>query len=154
MKSALFVLLALGLVGCATSIPADSPRLPLVQDVLVPMLGHVGLVNQHCTHQPDGSCKWDLVEYDLNSSDVRDELRSLKMTCMIGDEVYLPDQARPGLSRQTYTAPSCFLFFCGAPTLATDDYIPISDTQRLIDGRTVCYSYPQYGIGETFGGAE
>lgn len=138
------------LLLAACSSPAKEYPLPaLAKQILHPLAASEGLFTTHCKRDEKGDCKWEMLHYDLSSAEVRHHLRDLKFICKVNGDIYRIAYDRPGLIRESYRQ-ACFLFICGKREEVVLDYIPMTENQKLLDARTVCFSFAQYPIKETF----
>jgi len=102
MRSILFVLALLALlllVNCTTK--PIYHRGPLKEQVLRPRTGYEGrLTNKRCIERKKYSeecLKFDVVEYDLNRTGVRNLLRDLKFVCNVRGARFVPCEKSTGI---------------------------------------------------------
>lgn len=92
-----------------------------------------------------GKCSHvDTVEYDFRDAAVRARFVELNFVCELGGRRYKIDPDAPQFVRYQRRR-KCWLF-CPEETLKVEP-VPLSDTQRLLDGALTCYSERTYPSG-------
>lgn len=139
IRSLVLAALILLIPGCAGK-PIEYTRQPLRDKILRPYPGKVGLIEEACKRDEDGNCVYSFEEYDLNDRATRMRLRDAGFVCNVAGTVYRVAQEKAGLVLERHDQ-KCFLAFCGKSKEVEIDFIPITNTQRLLDARTVCFSH-------------
>lgn len=122
-----------------------NPHAPLYKQIVRMRVGHKGLTHQICAEKDWlGRCqKFDLIEYDLNSAEIRKGFVDLQFICLIAGSRYKIDLDQPRFIRiKRYRE-----WFLGPEKTVVEKQISYSNTQFLINGATFCYSEKAYPDG-------
>lgn len=142
MWALLMLWFAIVLTGCAGQV---NPHAPLFKQIVRMRLGHRGLTHQVCSEKNwIGQCqKMDLIEYDLSSAEIRKQFVELQFICKVGGSRYKIDPDQPRFVRFKRVRE----WFLAPEKLVVDAQIPITATDRLVNGGTFCYSEKAYPDG-------
>lgn len=142
------MLLGAILAGCSTlkqGFGGEQSHKPLMEQILVMLPGHAGLVNQICrTRGWWGDCTdWSRPEYSLDDADTRANLIKLSFRCKIAGKHYVVNPDKAEFIRYERFRP-CWL--CKEKTEVVDA-IPFDKTEFLISAGTTCWSDKTYPEG-------
>lgn len=138
------LLLLLAASGCSTA-PVTREFPPLARSILQPWPGKEGkLVTSRCNYSlSPGVCIHELREFDLSDRKTRIELRELGFFCDVNGKLYRVAQEQPALIFEGYKKAWVF----GKTKLDYQELLSMRDRyQFLIDARTVCYSFKNFGL--------
>lgn len=133
--------------SCAT-VDKTSSQYALVDQILKPRLGYVGLTNRICDHVDEkGKCVYVVTEYKLEDADFRKKVNDLGFICNLAGKRYKICLSKAGLCRMQRV--SCG-FLCHE--VREVEYLPVPDKyQFYIDGNLRCFQkdkYPFEAIGQ------
>lgn len=134
----------IALLGCSTAAKVH-PKPALAFDILQPLRGYTGLTSSSTACDAQGACRLVIKEWPIDTADQRKELRDLKFVCRVNDKIYRIAQDSPGLIYETYRKDDGCWLFCDKKEVVLD-YIPIAETERLLNARTLCYSWANHPI--------
>lgn len=140
---------ALGLLWIAITLTSCAgqtyPHAPMFKQIIRMRAGHSGLTHQVCAEKDwMGRCqKFDLLEYDLSSADIRKQLVDLEFICKVAGSRFKIDRDAPRLIRIRWDKP-CWL--CKREPVV-DKAILWSATPYLLNAGTFCYSEKAYPDG-------
>lgn len=145
------VLLALLLLpGCSAlkdGFGGEQADKPLLEQILIMVPGHAGLVNQICRKRTwFGECpeeNMSRVEYSLDDAEMRGNLIKLDFICLIAGKHYFINPKAAEFIRITWKR-ECWL--CDKDPVISER-IPFEKTQFLIDSATTCWSRKTYPNG-------
>lgn len=120
---------------------------PLLEQIVRMRAGYPkGPTNRACLETDWwGKCSHvDTLEYDFYDAAVRARFVELNFVCELGGRRYKIDPDAPQFVRYQRKR-KCWLF-CPEETTKVEP-VPLSDTQRLLDGALTCYSERSYPTG-------
>lgn len=133
----IMLLLAMYIVAACTTL---SPiRHPTVRQIIVPIMGHTGLVNMACD-TPECVGGPTAREYDIKDPVVRKMFIDLGFACVVGKKIFGFSPDRPGIIR-TYGG--------GWFSHPKEEYLDIvKDYNFLISADTKCFQRDTYPLFE------
>lgn len=136
------------LAGCSTlkdGFGGEQSHKPLLEQILVMLPGHSGLVNQICRKRGwFGDCTdFSRAEYSLDDAEIRQNLVRLSFLCKVAGKHYRVNPDKAEFIRYERFR-ECWL--CREKTEVVER-IPFEKTQFLIDSKTTCWSEKTYPDG-------
>lgn len=130
--------------SCATVYPHSA----LVDQIVAYRPNHSGLTHQVCSKYDwkQDCLNMDLIDYDMQDAATRKRFVDNGFVCSIGGRRFKIDPDNPRFVRYKQNK-NCFLFICTNGDTVINEWILASDTQKLLDGHTRCYSERTYPGG-------
>lgn len=138
--AALAALLSLS-TSCARAVVRRSP---LIEQILIPRLGHgAKLTNSACLKYEGQRCSnLEILDYDLADTGLRKSLNDFGFICSVGGKRFKICLDKPGFCRREFSQ-RCFLGICGKRRLKAETYVEAREDSMLASD-TRCYNEAKY----------